>query len=358
MPNIKYLHIIRGLAALLVVFFHAKYVFWVGGTIYKADIGLHTALDYFLFSLDMMSSCGKECVIIFFILSAFVIKYSYGDRHGQWASFYKKRFLRIYIPFLISLIFSIVVLVVCIKLINPSIYVNGFREYNGRLFTAYNELSFAQVIKTVFFINTGEFSGANYAYWSLGHELIFYILFPLYNLFDKFKKYTAIIIFSLLFLVTGLEVFYYQVFFIVGLLFYDFFTAASARPVIKNKLLYIAVLIFFFITVNISNRAISEKFSDMVTIIYAFFIFDYVLYFVSKGNKLWMKLGDISYTLYLNHLPLLLLFYSFITLIKNRLVFYDRAPYYLGVLFALIMAIPLYYLVEKPSIRVIKTLKN
>ncbi|MBK8495671.1 MAG: hypothetical protein IPL50_12105 [Chitinophagaceae bacterium] len=82
MSNIRYLHIVRGLAALLVVFFHAKYVFWVGGTIYMEEVGLHSFWDYVVFSADMLSSCGKECVIVFFILSAFVIKHSFHDPPG------------------------------------------------------------------------------------------------------------------------------------------------------------------------------------------------------------------------------------------------------------------------------------
>ncbi len=45
LSNIKYLHIVRGLAAFLVVFYHAKFVFWVGGTIYSKEVGLHSLLD-------------------------------------------------------------------------------------------------------------------------------------------------------------------------------------------------------------------------------------------------------------------------------------------------------------------------
>jgi len=45
----------------------------------------------------------------------------------------------------------------------------------------------------------------------------------------------------------------------------------------------------------------------MVTLVFSFFIFDYILYFIKKKNSLLMKLGDISYSLYLNHLPILLL---------------------------------------------------
>lgn len=103
---------------------------------------------------------------------------------------------------------------------------------------------------------------------------------------------------------------------------------------------------------------VSEKFSDMVTVVYSFFIFDYILYFVAKKNVALMKLGDISYTLYLNHLPLLLLGYSILTFYSGKLVFYNRLPYYSGVLFALIGAIPLYLIIEKPSIKLLKSIRN
>lgn len=167
-PNIKYLHIVRGLAALIVVVFHAKYVFWVGGTVYNKEIGLHGFAGYFLFATDMLSSCGKECVVVFFILSAFVIKHSFSGHHYTWKNFYTIRLIRIYWPFLCSLLFSIVALIVAVRYINPNIYTANFREYNTRLTDSYNGLSVQQVIKTIFFIDKGEYAGFNYAYWSLG----------------------------------------------------------------------------------------------------------------------------------------------------------------------------------------------
>ena len=359
LPNIKFLHVVRGVAALIVVFFHAKYVYWVGGKIYVQEIGLHTVKDYFLFSVDMLSSCGKECVIIFFVLSAFVIKYSHADiQKNNLLSFYKTRLLRIYLPFLFSLFFSVIVLIVCIRFINQDIYTNNLREYNSRLFAAYNELSVKQVFKTILFIENGEFAGANYAYWSLGHELIFYFLFPFYNLMRRDIKFYVGILFTVLFLLTKSSLFYYQVFFICGLILYDYFTTISKRPLIKSKPLNIGLLVIFFIAVNITNRMISETASDIVTLLYSFFIFDYILYFIKNKNTIGMRLGNISYTLYLNHLPLLLLLYSLITLQTGKLVFYNRGPYYAGVVFAVLLAVPLYYLIEKQSVKLIRRLKK
>lgn len=358
LSNIRHLHIVRGLAALLVVFFHAKYVFWVGGKIYTDEVGLHNFTDYLLFALDMLSSCGKECVIVFFILSAFVIRHAANHYNQHWKAFYKIRIIRIYLPFLFSLLFSAVILYSCIKFINPLIYTTTFRSYNDRLVDAFNEFSWIQVFKTIAFFANGEFVGANYAYWSLGHELIFYLLFPLYFRVNRNSLVAIFVIMAALYLVTGISVFYYQLFFLVGLFLYDYFYHLSVKPVLKNKQLYVLVLVLFFITVNLSNKMISERFSDIITMIYSLFIFDYILYFVNKKNNLLMKLGDISYTLYLNHLPLLLLGYSLLTLYTGKLVFYSRIPYYSGVIFALFFAIPLYYVAERPSIAFLKKIRK
>ena len=71
-----------------------------------------------------------------------------------------------------------------------------------------------------------------------------------------------------------------------------------------------------------------------------------------------MKLGDISYSLYLNHLPVLLFTYSLITLYTGQLVYYSRIPYYTGVCVAVLVTIPLYLLTEKPSIAYLKKLRK
>jgi peptidoglycan/LPS O-acetylase OafA/YrhL len=359
LPNSKYLHIVRGLAALLVVVYHAKFVFWVGGNIYKSEIGLHTIGDYVLFGVDMLSSCGKECVVVFFILSAFVIKHSFSGHHYTWKNFYTIRLIRIYWPFLFSLLFSIVVLICSVKYINPQINTVTLREYNTRLANAYNDLSVLQVIKTICFIIKGEFAGFNYAYWSLGHELIFYLLFPLYNKMNKYWVFLATAIgLTVLFVLTGLTVFYYQVFFIAGLVLYKYFFEISHVALIKNKIVYQLLLAIFFVAVNLSNKMVSEKFSDVVTLIFSFFIFDYIIYFIQRKNSLLMKLGDISYTLYLNHLPILMLTYALLTSYAGRLVFYSRLPYYSGVIIAVIVAIPLYLLAEKPSVTYLRKLRK
>ncbi|MBK8495670.1 MAG: acyltransferase family protein [Chitinophagaceae bacterium] len=136
---------------------------------------------------------------------------------AKWSNFYKIRLIRIYWPFLLSLVFSILVLFLCVNYINPDIYTRDLRGYNLRLSDAYDGFSVGQVIKTIFFIDYGEYAGFNYAYWSLGHELLFYILFPVYNILGRNTRFAVIAALAVLFLLTGSSVFYYQVFFIAGL---------------------------------------------------------------------------------------------------------------------------------------------
>src|SRR5690606_1892292 len=130
---------------------------------------------------------------------------------------------------------------------------------------------FLQLFKTIFFIEAGEFSGANYAYWSLGHELIFYIVFPLYLFLKKWMIALLSVVYILVFLLTGNHIFYYQMFFLAGLLLYDYFRYYSNRPIIKHKFLYGVILLCFFIAVNVTNKMISEKFSEILTLVYSFF---------------------------------------------------------------------------------------
>ena len=358
LANIRNLHIVRGLAALLVVIFHAKYVFWIGGENYRNQVGFHDFLDYFIFGLDMLSSCGKECVILFFVLSAFVIKHTSNHFHSKWGDFYKLRLLRIYLPFIFSLIFSIVLLFICVRFVNPDINTDHLRHYNSRIFAAVNDFSIKQVFFTFFFIQDGEFAGANYAYWSLGHELLFYLFFPLYNRLSAKYIFLLATSFILIFLASGYEVFYYQFFFLGGLLLYQYFSMRSQKPLIGNKTFYSFLLLFLFVAVNLANKLVSEKFSDIVTLLYCIFIFDYILYYVNKSPHVLIKLADMSFTLYLNHLPLLLLGYSFLTLYTGQLVFVSRLPYYAGVLVALLLSIPIYQLIEKPSIKLLKKLRG
>lgn len=59
----------------------------------------------------------------------------------------------------------------------------------------------------------GKYTGDNFAYWSLGHELIFYLLSPFYCGLKKNNLFLLSALLVIVFLLTGLYIFYCQIFF-------------------------------------------------------------------------------------------------------------------------------------------------
>ena len=359
LSSIKSLHIIRGLAALIVVIYHAKFVLWSGGQLYVRTKGLHSPFDYFLFSIDMLSSCGKQCVIIFFILSAFVIKYSFTVNQYSYKTFYRVRLIRIYLPFLFSLLIAGIVFFVSVNYINPSIINEGIREYNTRLSVAAHNFTLQNAAKTLFFIKDEEYFGFNFAYWSLLHEAIFYILFPFYLLLKTF--YRAILFVVLLpahFVINKSDIFYYQLFFLSGMFLYDYYSTRIRKPLLKSKKLYFVLLLLMYPVLNLAVTLKYEYLADIFTVVYSFAIFDFILLHKIKPMNLLFKLGNISYTLYLNHLSVLLLFYALLTMSSEQLIFFDRYYYYVGTILAVLMSILLYKLVERPTLLLLEKQKQ
>ena len=60
--------------------------------------------------------------------------------------------------------------------------------------------------------------------------------------------------------------------------------------------------------------------------------------------------SKVSYSVYLNQMWVLLLYYAVLSRISGELVFYSRWPYYTGAILAIIGSLPGYYLIEKPAL--------
>src|ERR1700738_226261 len=119
--NIKFLHIIRGFAAFYVLLAHAKWPFWVGGATFFHNtpfrqLGLADKLGS-VFAL--CSSNGTAMVIVFFVLSGFIITHSYNRNKWKYKEFIVNRCLRIYIPYIASVILAGALLLISYKLASP-----------------------------------------------------------------------------------------------------------------------------------------------------------------------------------------------------------------------------------------------
>ena len=89
--------------------------------------------------------------------------------------------------------------------------------------------------------------------------------------------------------------------------------------------------------------------------IVVFLKYDFKKTWLIKGI---IKLGEISYSLYLVHIPVLIFIYSLLYMFTKELFFYNRGWYVIGVLFSVAAGVLLYKTAEKPSMKLINRIKK
>jgi peptidoglycan/LPS O-acetylase OafA/YrhL len=130
----------------------------------------HTMHQFKIFNLDLsfLLRFGQEAVILFFILSGFVIEYSFSKgKDKTFKTYFFKRFLRIYIP-----LFCVFIANYIIKSLNNEVVID-WKILIGNIFML-QDIDFMKpnVIVTTFLGNS--------PLWSLSYEWWFYMLyFPL-----------------------------------------------------------------------------------------------------------------------------------------------------------------------------------
>ncbi|NVO19299.1 MAG: acyltransferase [Bacteroidetes bacterium] len=169
-PRLEKLEAVRGFAALYVVFFHA-----LPQKIYLFGINVGTLFRF-----------GPESVIVFFVLSGFVIKYTYEkSKDKSFKHYFVRRFIRLYVPLIF--IFILGYTLKCFRegtLANPEI-----TTLIGNLFMLQD------VITQKPGVVVGSYMGDG-VLWSLSYEWWFYMLFFLLTSKisdDKLNKWVSII---------------------------------------------------------------------------------------------------------------------------------------------------------------------
>jgi peptidoglycan/LPS O-acetylase OafA/YrhL len=377
MQNIKYLHIIRGFAAFFVLLAHAKWPFWIGGTAFLKQTSFWelSVLDKAGLAFALLSSNGTAMVIIFYVLSGFIIAHSFSKNKWSYKQFIINRSLRIYIPYIASALIAGLLLVISYRLA-AVLFESPVKDYHQRVMIAYSSgLNLTNFIKTFFFFKTERvnYFGFNYVYWSLLYEMIFYLVFPLLLKYLKYIFVATLVIYPVHIFYQPLPEIDYWYLYLTEYLFYFLSGIYLYRFVISGKLdfykgsvwlkkyvLLVLILLSFFSAELIgfsSYKSISFLAATVMSLSWMIYL---LLYGVKNGffTRVFMFLGKISYSLYLIHVPLLLFFYS--------LVFYffsiDSYSSPWVYLFFALMTIPLayvfYYLFEKLSFSLIEAHKK
>jgi peptidoglycan/LPS O-acetylase OafA/YrhL len=184
---------LRGLAALMVLFKHVPHP---GGPSEGAGYFLFLPFEY-----------GTQGVILFLVISGFCIHLSFARKlaAGQaaacdWASFWRRRFYRLYPPYLAAICLSILCVFV-VHWVNPTVPVSWVRwKVFGRDLGTHLLLIHNLFQKYVTGLGNG-------AFWSLGLEEQLYLLYALFLIvrirLGLYQAFVATLLISFLWYLSG-----------------------------------------------------------------------------------------------------------------------------------------------------------
>lgn len=305
-----HLNAIRGAAALIVLLGHTRSLFFSSFT---ASSGPTTQAANYV-ARGNRSTVGEEAVIIFFVLSGYLVGGSVirSIKNGTWSwkSYLFKRITRLWVVLLPALLFGILLDILGMHLLGSttSIYAAPSSTLVPHDLAA--RLSWKVIIANATFLQgiLSPTAGTNNSLWSLAYEWWYYLQFPLLVLtFSKTTKpslrlfYLAALLGSAVFV--GREIVDLFPTWLLG-------AAIAALPPAKlAKKLAIPLLTFAILClVLVKMFDISKYLSAWVAAIsFSVILFCAVRQRGVCTNAVYRRVAgflDISYTLYLIHLPL------------------------------------------------------
>lgn len=321
MRKIYTLQLVRAIAAVLVVLFHIT--------------GLVFAYHNYNY-LNGIFKNGDLGVDLFFVLSGFVIYYvHYKDVRNplKIKKYIQKRVIRIY-PIYWLLLFIIVPIFILV----PS-------------FGGGNVLEFRNIIRSVLLIPQNMENLPLTVAWSLSHEILFYIMFGLLIAFKKrlisYIVLVWVILSSLNFLI--IHMLWSEQPFLIKFLFssynLEFLLGVLVAYIIVNSKLKSGSTFIFVGLVSLIGFAVNEHlgiFGVHRVIGYglpaAILIYGLVVTEMKKNvkiPKLFLFLGDASYSIYLTHYPML----SLGNKVLMSLNIYQLLGYFLATTILLLMTL-------------------
>lgn len=369
---------LRGIAALIVVGFHCLVSFEL---FHRANYDNDYENGFFAFitlSPLRVLWAGNEAVLLFFVLSGFVLSIPFfKGKQPAYPAYLLKRFVRIYLPFIVVVAGSIVLATLFMSYKDE---VGLSRLYENRWD---HQVTWGAILSFIFMI-PNDHANVNGVVWSLYHEMRISVVLPLFLfIIYKFKFIKALVLtmaisgfgfvfFHVLktlvaneFISVALGDFrmsaYYAVFFIFGA-FLSRYKESFADVQIMSWWVKLGIFVISLFLINSRWLLIPLgldfwMIKDTLAVFGVLAIFTLVLYsdfanrFLTKKPLLW--LGQISYSLYLVHIPVIMM----TTIFLGKII-----PMEVAFIIAFFLSIPIAALVfrwvEVPSINIGRSLSK
>jgi peptidoglycan/LPS O-acetylase OafA/YrhL len=333
--RIESLDSLRGIASLIVVIFHCLLSYNLFYNAHYFNDFANDFLEFFTLSPLRLAWAGKEAVLLFFVLSGFVLSIPFqsgiAPKYGEYVV---RRFFRIYLPYIIVMLISVLL----VTMFAGYKDIEGFSQvYENRWA---HSISLRDIIAYIIMYDINTSNNVNGVVWTLYHEMRISLIFPVFLFLINKLKFGKALTLSLvvnfifyIFLGTASnmsnaisgtistlfmqfqESIFYCTFFIFGAILSKY----RSNLTILNDIGALSRITLWVLTVIlINNRWLdvvfnikSSQLEDFVSMIGILLLFTLVLT-SNKANQLLTKkpllwLGQVSFSLYLIHIPVLML---------------------------------------------------
>lgn len=347
-PRFVELDALRGLAACVVVLGHYRSV---------PKIGPVWLDDTLLYSPCFIAVCAGPAVVLFFLLSGFVLSLPYNRvTPPSYRSFIVKRFFRIYVPYVVALGFAV---------LGASYFHDIKGNYSGWFLGQWSRpVDPWLVIQHLLFLGQYNTMAFNSPIWSLVEEMRISILFPLFcPLILRLPVVAAIALVPFLsimehffhmfhFMMMCPRLLHHMGMFVLGIVLAKH--RKEIRQWINSQSAFryagLIILTFVLLRLTVTFFFINDILEDWIAEMAAACLIvlsvgeNHVSRFLRRAIP--QFLGHISYSIYLIHIPILLfLIHVFHGSISLTWLF---APF---ILFTLLLSSIFYRLVELPSMQ-------